>query len=260
VTKKHWIYIKRGLSQDPKHRERIGQAIWCFMHIIDRADWETGIVYDWKDKDEADDMGVNVRTLREWRRSLDENNYITCLQEQYGQKITIHNWINPRDYSSEVLNQLPQGDNITEPQDDAQDTPQGYTQGNRKDVTPTYKSKNQKSKVKEPKITNYSLLLKVQEDFKQGMKMLQAPWEKNIKGWQNFPKWLLEQEEAGRPVSQFCEWFMSDSFRAKTVAMWSPDGRKTDGNYSFKAIYLQAFEAQDNDKPDRASQLTRLDR
>ena len=140
MSKKNWIMIKRGLSQDAKHREQIGQAIWCFMHIIDRADWETGTVFDWKDQDEADDMGVNVRTLREWRRSLDENNYITCHQEQYGQRIVIHNWTNPRNYSGEVLNQFPQGDIITEPQDYIQDTPQGYTQGNRKDVTPTSNS------------------------------------------------------------------------------------------------------------------------
>lgn len=110
------------------------------------------------------------------------------------------------------------------------------------------------------KIINYSLLQKVSEDFKLGMKMLQAPWETNKKGWQSFPRWLLEQEEAGRPVSQFCEWFMSDPFRAKTITNYSPDGRKSDGLYSYKAIYLQAFETQDNDKPDRASQLTRLQR
>ena len=92
-----------------------------------------------------------------------------------------------------------------------------------------------------PKLTNYTLLKKVEEDWKQGMLMLSVPWEKNIKNWQSFPRWLLEQEEAGRPVAQFCKWFMSDPFRAKTVGMWSPDGRKTDGSYSFKGVYLQAF-------------------
>ena len=145
MSKKNWIMIKRGLSQDTKHRERIGQAIWCFMHIIDRADWETGTVLDWKDQDEAADMGINVRTLREWRRSLDENNYISCKQEQYGQRIVIHNWINPRNYSGDVLNPFPQGDIKTVPQSGVQDTPQGYTQGSRKDVTPTYSSGNQES-------------------------------------------------------------------------------------------------------------------
>ena len=51
MSKKNWIYIKRGMSEDPKHRERIGMAIWLFMHMIDAADWETGRVYDWRDKE-----------------------------------------------------------------------------------------------------------------------------------------------------------------------------------------------------------------
>ena len=51
MSKKNWIFIKRGLSEDPKHRERMGMAIWLFMHICDAADWETGKVYDWRDKE-----------------------------------------------------------------------------------------------------------------------------------------------------------------------------------------------------------------
>ena len=110
-----------------------------------------------------------------------------------------------------------------------------------KNIKKNIKKNIQKEEKIIPKLTNYTLLKKVEEDFKNGMFMLQAPWEKNIKGWQSFPRWLLEQEEAGRSVAQFCKWFMSDPFRAKTKSMYSPDGRKTDGSYSFKAIYLDAF-------------------
>jgi len=142
MSKKNWIMIKRGLSQDAKHRETIGQAIWCYMHIIDRADWETGIVYDWKDKDEADDMGVNVRTLRAWRQSLDANGYITCVKEQYGQRIIVHNWTNPKSYGGKVINQ---SDKKTVPQSDTQSDITSVI----KDVTPTYTSINQESGIKE---------------------------------------------------------------------------------------------------------------
>jgi len=162
MSKKHWILIKRGLSQDPKHREQMGNAIWVYMHILDRADWETGIVYDWKDNDEADDMSLNVRTMRKWRRELAEAGYITCIQEQYGQKIIIHNWVNPRTYSGEVLNEI-QGDTESVPQKEAQGDTQGYmqgdTQGSINRVTPTYTSltsnqesvKSAKAKPKRPK-------------------------------------------------------------------------------------------------------------
>lgn len=137
MSKKHWIYIKRGLSEDGKHRAQMGECIWLYMHIIDRADWETGIAYDWKDEQEAADMGMPVRTLREQRRKLDEADYITCRQKKYSQDIVIKRWINPRDYSSKVLNQGNiQGDALLSPSEDESYT-QGYTQGSTQDVTPT---------------------------------------------------------------------------------------------------------------------------
>jgi hypothetical protein len=110
MSKKHWITVKRGLSEDPKHRESMGMSIWGFLHMVDRADWETGKVFDWRDKDEAEDMGVNERTLRDWRQRLTDSGYIACSQKQRGIEITIFNWINPRDYSAGVLNQKSEGD------------------------------------------------------------------------------------------------------------------------------------------------------
>jgi len=155
-TKKHWIMVKRGLSADPKHREAMGQAIWCFLHIIDRADYETGKVFDWRDGDEAEDMAVNERTLRSWRQALEKAGYISCKQRQRGIDITIFNWINPRDYSSGVIN--PKGDIETAPSEiegDIETAPsefQGDMQGDirvdiqgdirvrRENVTPTLDS------------------------------------------------------------------------------------------------------------------------
>ncbi len=137
--KKQWISVKCGLSRDPKHRQAMGESIWLFLHILDTASWDDGIVHDWKDEAAAEDMGMPVRTLREHRRKLVEMEYITCNQKQYTQDIVIHNWTNPREYSGQSYNRK-QGDRIMEPVKMSQGDTQGYIQGNRKDVTPTYNS------------------------------------------------------------------------------------------------------------------------
>jgi len=244
MSKKNWIMIKRGLSQDPKHREKIGQAIWCFMHIIDRADWETGIVYDWKDKDEADDMGINVRTLREWRRVLDESNYITCHQEQYGQRIVIHNWINPRNYSGDVLNPFIQGDSFMEPQG----TPQGDTQGSRKDVTPTYSSGNQSSIKKGDLIDGYLELY----NMPGAKKSVRLDSIKPIIGttlhinptgrkWEEFCRFADDRmQQDGQDVADFLNWMTSQ--KGFEIQYWPPDKMRT--------MWPQAFYSNGNSADD----------
>lgn len=133
--KKQWISVKCGLSRDPKHRRKMGKSIWTFLHMLDLADWETGTVYDWKDENAAEDMGIDIRVLREDRRKLEEEDYISCRQKQHGQDITIKNWTNPREYSGEVKNKK------TSPSDD-EGSAQGDAQGIQKDVVPSYSSKN----------------------------------------------------------------------------------------------------------------------
>lgn len=127
MAKKNWISVKRGLSEDPKHRANMGECIWLFLHIIDRADWETGIVYGWKDEDEASEMCMPLPTMRHQRRKLEQAGYITCEQHFQGQDITIHEWINPRDYSGGVKNkkQKIDGDNYG----DNPLSPYGYNHG-----------------------------------------------------------------------------------------------------------------------------------
>jgi DNA-binding protein H-NS len=104
MSKKNWISVKRGLSEDPKHRQAMGDAIWLFLHIIDAADWEKGIVYDWRDADIANDMSMNPRTVRDWRERLTKFGYIACIRRAHGLDIVIHNWTDPRTYSGKVLN------------------------------------------------------------------------------------------------------------------------------------------------------------
>lgn len=153
--RKQWISVKCGLTRDPRHRSRMGEAIWLFLHILDRADWDTGTVFDWKDEAEAEAMAMPVRTLREHRRKLIDLGYIEAVQRQYSQDVVIRNWVNPREYSGKTYNR--QGDSSMEPSADAQgdiqgdiqgdtqgDTQgymQGYMQGSRNHVTPTSSSK-----------------------------------------------------------------------------------------------------------------------
>ena len=129
MAKKHWIYVKDGLSSDPKHRAIMGECIWLFLHLIHVCDWETGIVYDWKDSDGCAEMSMQLPTMRYQRRKLQEAGYITSVPRQHGQDLIIHNWINPRDYSSMVKNPRNHGVNelsLSGIQGDNQGDNQGY--------------------------------------------------------------------------------------------------------------------------------------
>lgn len=145
MGKKHWIYIKRGLSEDPKHRARMGECVWLYMHIIDRADWETGIAYEWRDQEEAAEMGMPLDTLRRQRQKLEESSYITCQQKQHAQDITILEWRNPRDYGSEIKNRRSQDGHETPPSnqdDNSQGLNQGLNQVQAQVQTPTLDSES----------------------------------------------------------------------------------------------------------------------
>ena len=141
MSKKNWIMVKRGLSEDAKHREAMGNRIWLYLHIIDRCDWDTGIVYDWRDGDEAEDMGLNLRTLERQRQELTELGYIECKQRKHGQDIAIYNWINPRNYSGGVLNK--KGTQTFVPlrnKGTHKGTQKGVLQGNKELRTPSLES------------------------------------------------------------------------------------------------------------------------
>lgn len=104
MKKKTWIKIKRGLIEDPKHREKLGIRIWLYFHILDRPDWTTGIISDWQDSVEAKVLKMDVETVRKQRRQLEADGYITCQRRGNRQCIVIHRWVNPREYSGEVYN------------------------------------------------------------------------------------------------------------------------------------------------------------
>ena len=159
MAKKHWIYIKRGLSEDPKHRAQMGECVWLYMHIIDRADWETGVAYDWKDRQEAVEMGINFETLRDQRQKLEKMDYIRCNQKQRGQDIRIMEWKNPRDYSSEVKNPRIQGDLEASPSE-FQGDPHGDPQVSSQPVTHSLDSK-----IKDPDSTGKNIFQIYQDNI-----------------------------------------------------------------------------------------------
>ena len=109
MIRKTWIKIKRGLVVDPKHRQELGTGIWLFLYMLDRADWETGKIVDWRDRDAADEMQLSITTIRTLRNKLDKSDYISCEQHSKHQIITIKKWINPREYSGTVINDDPKG-------------------------------------------------------------------------------------------------------------------------------------------------------
>jgi hypothetical protein len=227
--KKQWISVKCGLVRDPKHRQKMGESIWLFLHILDTASWEDGIAHDWKDEAEAEEMGMPVRTLREHRRRLSELGYITCNQKQYTQDVVIHNWTNPREYSGQVYNQK-QGDTEMEPQGDTQ----GDIQGSSKDVTPTSNSNNQISvgdleKPKTKDLIDGLLDLSNAPGVKREARVnsilsyiggrFQINTETNA--WRKFARNAdTSQQEHGQSVSVFFDWLVSQ--KGFDLAYWPP--------------------------------------
>lgn len=203
--KKHWIYIKRGLSEDPKHRAQMGECIWLFMHIIDRADWETGIAYDWKDREEAIDMGMEFETLRNQRQKLERLDYIHCKQKQHGQDIKIMEWRNPREYDSQVRNPRNQGDLEATPSDFQGDI-QGDLQGCNQKVTRTLDSISMSSldwklahgqTVEQHDLDEAQIKSEAPRMFEKAFGTGTWPWDSN-NVWRRFAKFVEEIYRADR--------------------------------------------------------------
>jgi hypothetical protein len=235
MAKKHWIYIKRGLSEDAKHRAAMGQCVWLYMHIIDRADWETGIAYDWKDKEEASDMGMPVDTLRAQRTKLEQGDYIRCIQKQHGQDIKIMEWRNPRDYSSEVKNPRNEGMDLLPPSD-VQGLNHSLNQVPRNIKTPTLDSK-----VKEidplDGIIKYQLKPKgIRDAFAKHFKLT--------------PNWEAKYNR------QFLEWSVSIDMTPEQIEraadLWRMDKRFNWSIPTLKGIqehWMELIATEQNEKP-----------
>lgn len=137
--KKTWIKIKRGLL-DPKHRDKLGIRIWLYLYILDQTDWETGKIFEWRDKDAAFALQMPWRTLQQQRQQLAEDGYISSEMKGNKQVITIHNWTSPREYSGDIYNPIDGGTESRVPRKNAEGTREGTREGIRKPSTPSYRS------------------------------------------------------------------------------------------------------------------------
>ena len=94
MSRKTFIKVRPGIL-DPEHRVAIGDAIYLYLYILNRADWKTGKIYDWRDKDAAEDLGYHIQSIRAQRVKLSPK-YILVEQKKYHLEITVLNWEDPR--------------------------------------------------------------------------------------------------------------------------------------------------------------------
>lgn len=95
MARRTFIKVRRGILE-AKHVHALGVRYPIYLWLLDRANWETGKVLFYRDRDIADEFEMPIRTIREWRRKLEEDGYISCLQISNHQEITIKKWSNPR--------------------------------------------------------------------------------------------------------------------------------------------------------------------
>ncbi|KKN73374.1 hypothetical protein LCGC14_0400770 [marine sediment metagenome] len=122
MKRKTWIKLKRGLLE-PEHRIRLGIRIWLFMFMLDSADWPTGIIPEWTDRNAADELAMELVTIRKQRRQLEEDGYISCQKSRHSQSIVIHKWIDPRKYDGKVINKSGQKGSVSPPKETAEQNP-----------------------------------------------------------------------------------------------------------------------------------------
>jgi len=96
MTERTWIKIHSGLTNDPTHRERMGIRVWLFMWLVDHAEWDTGVVYNYTDKWAGEEMQVSSRTIERQRQDLEGQDYIFCHAGFQCQHIRIMRWRNPK--------------------------------------------------------------------------------------------------------------------------------------------------------------------
>jgi uncharacterized protein Usg len=95
MQKKTFIKVRRGIL-DAKHVQTLGVRFAYYLQLLDLANWETGKVLFYRDQDIADKFEMNIRTIRDWRTTLQSDGYITCVQKKHHQEIIINKWENPR--------------------------------------------------------------------------------------------------------------------------------------------------------------------
>jgi len=76
---------------DPKHREKIGQAVWLLTYFFMYADRKTGKL-NRKLGTIAKELAATEKNIQRWMRKLEKHNYIKTRRLWHGYPIEIIKW------------------------------------------------------------------------------------------------------------------------------------------------------------------------
>lgn len=89
TPKNPWlIRVRSGLVDDPKHRKRIGDAVWLYLHLLGQVDLETATVVR-KFQTLADALDLSFRTIQRHINRLEGEGYITTTRRAHSVEIKI---------------------------------------------------------------------------------------------------------------------------------------------------------------------------
>ena len=86
-----WAPFRSGLFNDPKHRKKMGSAIWLYGYLQIYADRETGRL-ERNLQTIASDLETEWKTVQRWMAILKKNNYVELRRMQYGFSIQVTKW------------------------------------------------------------------------------------------------------------------------------------------------------------------------
>lgn len=121
MTKKAFTAVYNDLIQ-PDHFARIGAAVWLYLYLLSEADWQSGEVDGYKDRQAADTLGAELWSVRRWREKLEVGGYVVTERRAGGGilRVTVTRYKSPRILKSDgkgVQKCTPEGDKNVYPQD-----------------------------------------------------------------------------------------------------------------------------------------------
>ena len=91
MKKTWWAPLRSGLILDPKHREKIGQAVWLLTYFFMYTDRKTGKL-NRKIGTIAKELEATEKNIQRWMRKLEKHNYIKARRLWQGYHIEITKW------------------------------------------------------------------------------------------------------------------------------------------------------------------------
>ena len=85
-----FIKIRVGLANDPKHRTRMGEAVWLYLYLHANKDWKTHHLTR-KYQTIADDLQMPLRTVQRQMKKLAAMDYVAITRRAWSIEIKILN-------------------------------------------------------------------------------------------------------------------------------------------------------------------------